>query len=483
LDFLATSLNNVPARQQSLRVVFEGSWSLLTKEEQNVLGKLSVFRGGFTSESARKIANATLMMLARLVDKSLLRISGGRYYQHPLLRSFTEEKLAEHPDEGAGTRVTHAAYFLALAEQAEPYLITAQQVVWLDRLEVELDNLRAALEWFFIQKDEVECGLRLASSLLRFWLDHSRVNEGRNWLEEGLARSKDKRSLYAKFRHAAGTLARRQGDFASAHTHLEESLLASRGANDKVREAKTLGNLAYTIAEEGDLETAERYMRQSLEIYQTLNDEWGIAITLGNLANILCDQGNYKAGRKLYEQCLYLLRELKDDLRIVGTLTGLGLVALDESDYVSARAYAEEALALQRQLGDRDKISLSLLLTVLGRVAYAESDCSRALTLFQESLTLRSQHGEKPGIILSLEDIARVIRQDDSPRATSLWSSVEKFRQELGFPRPPVESARYAVELEKIKMVLEDKKFASAWVKGQVIGLEQAITLALQHEV
>jgi predicted ATPase len=146
-DFLSTSLSNVPERHQSLRHVFEGSWQLLSEEEQLVLAKLSVFRGGFTREAAREVAGASLFALARLVDKSLLRVSNHRYEQHSLLRSFAREKLQDVE----GTSERHAAFFVGLTARAEPQLQNAKPGVWFQTLNADRDNLRAALEWLSAQ--------------------------------------------------------------------------------------------------------------------------------------------------------------------------------------------------------------------------------------------------------------------------------------------------------------------------------------------
>ncbi len=148
LDFLESPLRNVSERQRSLRAVFDHSWSLLTPREQGVLRKLSVFRGGFQREAAAEVVAASIPVLASLTDKSLLRVlPSGRYDRHPLVFQYTDEKLREHPDEEAEVRERHGRYFLHFVEAGELKFKTADEDAWVEQLDEEFDNIRAALRW------------------------------------------------------------------------------------------------------------------------------------------------------------------------------------------------------------------------------------------------------------------------------------------------------------------------------------------------
>lgn len=186
LDLLATTRRDAPARQESVRAVFEGSWNRLSETERSVLKKLSVFRGGFTRQAAAEVAGATLPVLARLLDKSLLRVSDrGRYDRHTLVSAYTQEKLAGNAREEAETKDKYGAYFLELAEASEHGLKTDRQKVWLEQLEAEFDNLRTAFDGFVTQEATVEQALRLGSALHHFrWFRHAR--KGQAWLERAL---------------------------------------------------------------------------------------------------------------------------------------------------------------------------------------------------------------------------------------------------------------------------------------------------------
>ncbi len=191
LDFLATPLRNVPERHRSLRAMFEQSWRLLSADEQAILMKLTVFRGGFDLEAAEAVARASLTMLASLGDKSLIRLStSARYDLHELLRQFAADKLSELGELAAVINLRHLEFYANLADKAEAHLYGSQKEAWFDRLEVEHDNLRAALAWTLRDK-EAEAGLRLAGALGFFWEHRAYHREGVEWLEKLLAITSD----------------------------------------------------------------------------------------------------------------------------------------------------------------------------------------------------------------------------------------------------------------------------------------------------
>jgi predicted ATPase len=476
LDFLATSLNNVPERQQSLRVVFEGSWSLLSKEEQSALRKLSVFRAGFTGEAARKIVGASLMMLARLVDKSLLRASDGRYDQHPLLRTFTEEKLSAPGGEQAETRAAHAAYFLALAEEAEPHLTTAQQVVWFDCLELELGNLRAALEWF-LEANALEEGFNFAHALYFFWARRGHSSEVRVWLSQALARPGTGTLARANALERAGTLAFLQGDYAPARAFLDQALALARRLGAKACMARALGTLGACAGEEGHYRQSQRYCEESLALFRELQDVRGMALIQHNLGILALEQGNVASARKYFEDSLPLYRSIGSQHDVAWTLNSLAEAAWVQGEVARTHSYAEEALALS---GDPSGLAFSHYL--LASVATVRGERTLAHRHFRESLTLQRQAGNKHWLIISLEGFAEFLRSDDTAQAVRLLGAADQARTVVGVPRPPLRLSRYKVELTRVRETLGEETFAAAWARGQVLTLEQAVSLALQHE-
>ncbi len=477
LDFLSTSFSNVPERHQSLRNVFEGSWQLLSKEEQTVLSKLSVFRGGFTREAAREVAGASLIMLARLVDKSLLRAANHRYEQHPLLRSFAQEKVQD----GEETQRCHATFFLTLAETAEPHLRGSGQQKWFEVLNAELDNIRAALTWFSA-RDNVEPALSLSSSLHHFWCWwHSLIGEGRGWLDTLLVRYQEKTELRAKALFSAGAMDWFLGDNASAEPLLRESLSVYQTLGDSFSSARTLSHLALVIAERGEYDTAKSYHEESLAMFRQLGDVQGVAAALHNLGILARRQGDLASAEIFYEEGLRLYQQLDYKLGIANLLNSLALVAWELHDLPRTQDVAEEALRRHRELSNDKGVSIALHLLAL--VASAKPERDLACKLFHESLTLRQQMGDKTGIVNSLEGLASLLKQDDPERAVCLWSVTDSFRKAVGFTRSVVAEQKYPLELAEVKAKLTEEKFAAAWAKGQLLEFGQAIATALQYEV
>ena len=187
LDFLASNMQDMPDRHQSIRSVLASSWRRLTPSEQRVFAQLSVFRGGFSRQAAASVTGATLTILMALVNKSLIKPDySGRYHLHELLRQYGREKLQE-AGETEQTRDDHLAFFLKMAQEAELLLYGKEQMTWLEKLEVERDNMRAALEWGRTA-GPVESGLLLAGSLTRYWYLRSYYDEGREHLSAVLSR-------------------------------------------------------------------------------------------------------------------------------------------------------------------------------------------------------------------------------------------------------------------------------------------------------
>jgi predicted ATPase len=243
LEFLTARTQDVPARQRSLQAVFATTWELLSATEQHALAQLSVFRGGVDRIAAQAVAGIAPTTLVTLVDKSLLRrVEVGRYGLHELLRQFASARLAEA---GEGERLgdRHLRHYLALAEQAAPELNRPQQREWLERLDRDLDNLRAALAWAR-ERGNGELGLRLAGALGRFWDMRSHVTEGRTWLEAALAGAVAAPARpRAGALNAAGRLAFQQGDYEQAGTQYEEALALWRELGDQRGIAASLNYL------------------------------------------------------------------------------------------------------------------------------------------------------------------------------------------------------------------------------------------------
>ena len=307
-----------------------GPDGLLSETERLLLGRLSVFAGGWGLGAAERVcagagieAGGVLDLLMSLVDKSLVVFqmsateepeATGRYRMQETVRQYASERL-EAAGEAETTRASHRDYFLSLAEAAEPHLKGTQQSAWLARLDMEHDNLRAALAWCETEDvDHGDSGLRLCSSLGWFWYVRGHCSEGRCLLAHALDRAKglSPSQWRARALYEAGSLAWRQSDYGAAQILLEESLEGGHRLGDQSGIANTLNSLGNVALHQGNYEAAQALYEESLGIARRVGDQRAIAIALGNLASVAAYQGDYEAARVLYEESLGIARRVGD---------------------------------------------------------------------------------------------------------------------------------------------------------------------------
>ncbi len=436
-------------RQQTLRSLIDWSYDLLSDTEKALLCRLSVFSGGWTLEAAEQVCAGepveeweVLEVLTGLADKSLVtpeqREGATRYRLLETVRQYARDRLLESGD-GEQWRDRHLACCLSLGEEAEPHLRGAEQQAWLERLETEHDNLRAALDWSSQDPGNAEAGLRLAGAVWRFWYVRGHLGEGRERLAQALEADRaDTPAARAKALHGAGGLAWSQGDYAAARELQEESLAIRR----------------------------------------ELGDRRGIASVLGNLGNVAQCQGDYAAARGLQEESLAIRRELGDRRGMASTLGNLAVVAAVQGDYAAARVLQEESLALFRELGDRGGIATALV--NLGTVSQEQGDYAGARGRYEESLVLYRELGDRRGIVQTLEDLATLAAAGGlARRGARLWGAAERLREEIGAPLSPNDLRRQEQQVAAARTALsDDAPFDAAWAEGRALTLEQAMDLA-----
>jgi predicted ATPase/DNA-binding SARP family transcriptional activator len=480
IGFLSTSLRDLPARHQSLIAVFNHSWRLLTEQEQKVLRRLSLFRGGFRRTAAAEIAGASLPELAILVDKSFIRRQAtGRYTLHELLRQFAAEKLAAAGEQRAAYH-DFSAYYSALAESAEPYLTGGEQQTWLTRLDEEHDNVRLALAWT-LAHGQVETAARLGGAIWRFWQLRGHLQEGRSWLarilEAGQAEPALRSDLRAKVLKGAGVLAWYQSDYEQATACFEHSLRLYRQLADKDGVAHLTNNLGVLALHQGRYDQAIQLLEQSLVLRRDLGDTWGVATCLNNLGAAAGRLGDNSRAAAYYQESLVLSRQLGNRILSAMLLTNLGDVARDEGHQAEAQALYEESLALRRELGEKVGIGYSLMR--LGAMALEMGDSRRAYRDYGESLELFDELGDREHLVYALESIAEVAAYEGTMEtAASLWGAAEALRQEMGIPLPPNKQAELRPQQEAARARIDPALWKQAWSAGQALGLEEAVNLA-----
>jgi predicted ATPase/DNA-binding XRE family transcriptional regulator len=470
LPLLTGGGRDLPTRQQTLRAALDWSHGLLDAEERTLFCRLAVFAGGCTLAAAAAVCAVRgtigggdedlLEELGSLVEQSLLRPEAGpedepRFGMLETIREYAGAQL-EAGGEAEEIRHRHATYYLSWAEAAAPELTGPEQVVWLERLERDRDNLRAALAWAR-ERGEAETGLRLAAALWRYWAARGYLREGRAWLEGllalargsedagggagGTVRAAAAGALRARALFAAGWLARLQGDGAAAQTWLEQAAALGRAAGEPRTAAGALNALGLTAQHEGDLERAAARLEESLALMQEVGDRRGIAVALGNL----------------------------------------GAVALYQGDLERAAASTEEALAFFRQAGDRD--SSAVCLRNMGKVARRQGEAARAEALQREALALFRELGDPLRSAEGLELLAGTAGATGQwERAARLLGAAAALRAPLD--APPLAQDRADVEqaVAPARAALGEDAWAAAFAFGQALSLEEAIAYALEPD-
>ena len=438
LDFLTTSMRNIPERHQSLRSAFEHSWKLLSAKEQEVLRKLSVFKGGFRREAASDVAGATIPVLASLFDKSLLRLtSRGRYDRHPLLYQYTQEKLANYPDEQADAGAKHAAYFLRLAEELRPKLHRPKddgETGALRILALEYDNLRAALTWS-LQNDSA-LALRLAGALRTFWEIRGYLTEACQWLEAVLAKPAEGVPLRSRF---------------AAHSAYGRFLLLC-GHNNR----------------------AEEQFNMALELSRMTSHPRDTAEALNHLGLLALERSDYQRAQSLCEQSLKLHRSHDNKRGIAVTLNNLGNIARCQHDHVKATAFYEESLALHREHGIRR--SEAIALANLGFVARQRNEIARAEKLFGESITIRHELGDEVGLAHSFVGLAGLMCEiQDYERATRFLGITDRLLEATSVELALVDRSDYERTVATTRAHLTEGDFEKAWAQGYALSIDCAV--------
>ena len=491
-------------RQQTLRAMIDWSYNLLSEGEGVLFNRLSVFMGGWTLEAAESICVGeeidtyeVLDLLTGLVDKSLViveRVSSGdggggkkRYHLLETVRQYGRDKLLES-GEAVGLRDRHLEWYLGLAERAEPEFRGPDQVEWLDTLEAEHDNLRAALEWS-MGKEYIEMGLRLAGTLWPFWSVRGYNGEGNQWLERVLSGKINEPAstlaMAARAKALCGSMWISGGNLTVKQSRLEESIKIWQELGDKSGIAESLYTLGVLMFSQGDLSRAKELLGESLSLYRVIGDKWGIATSLVWLAKGVGEfEGDYGRAGTLLKESLPLFREVGDRRGLAHVLIGLGDNMIHQGDYEEARGLIEEGLALSRELEDKWMMVSSLY--VLGKVARGGGDYGRATEFFKESIVVWQEidHGIKGLPVIRLEALGELaVEQGQLERGALLLGAAEALRLSVAFsPMGPDDRANYDRGVTAARSELGEEAFAAAWAEGQAMSMEEAIEYALQNE-
>jgi predicted ATPase/class 3 adenylate cyclase/Tfp pilus assembly protein PilF len=493
LKLLTGGARDLPERQRTLRATIEWSHALLDEGERMLFARLAVFSGGRTLEAIEAICDAegdlpvdSFEGLSSLVDKSLLRQEEGmggepRFVMLETIHEFAREKL-EESGEAEEIKRLHAEYFLALAEEAYPELKGANQLEWVERLEAEHDNMRAALSWASDRK-EAGVALGLGGALWRFWLIRDHYGEGRRWLEEALA-IEGRGSPEARAMALAGVtfLAVEQGDLYRAREASEEGLDLLAGEPEDRSEARLhiLTGLGWVASERDDPESAARWHEEGVALSRRRRDSWWLARTLAGLAGASLYRGDPERATELYEESMSLYRERGDKQGLGSCLNNLGLVVYSQGDLVRAEKLTEESVALLRELGAG---IAAVCLCNLGWMSLHRNDLGKAGAIFRESLASGWDLGLNPPVQTALEGLACLAgAHGEAKRAARLWGAAQALHEAKGVPRDPDFLAEADARISVVRSGVGEEAWEEAWREGRAMPLDEAVSYALAGE-
>ncbi len=479
LPVLTGGAVDAPARQRTLRDTIAWSHDLLTADERAVFRRLAPFAGGTTLAAAEAVCGVAeaevpvLDTITALATQSLVVVTGAGADEPRLglletIREYALERLAASGEEAA-VRARHADHFLGLAEAAAPHLDGPAAAGWLDRLDREVDNLRAALDWL-LARGEADAAVRLAGALGPYWWRRGRAGEGRRALERALAPGEvlvpgsRLRALLA-----AGRLARAQSDPAGARANLDTALALARGLGDERGIAAALDELGIIAALGGAGDAAAGSLfAESLAIARRIDDTGLVALVLMHQGNLARMRGDEAAGSARYAESLALLRIAGNPADYGRALNNVGLSAFRAGDLAGAGATLAESLALLRAAGDTD--GLDNTLNSLGQVALARDDLTRAEGYFRESLALAHEIGSTMGIARCLEGFAGLAAAARDPRrAARLFGAAQALLDTAGVRALHVERVNYDRDVGRARAVIGADAFAEAYAAGRAL--------------
>jgi predicted ATPase/DNA-binding SARP family transcriptional activator len=440
---LTRGMRHGPVRHQTFQAALDWGYELLTGNEQRVLGRLSVFAGGFTLDAAEAVHGDLgvdlVESLTALVDKSLVvlerRDGVMRYRLLETIRDYGQQRLTA-AGIAAEAKRAHLRWALGLARTAEPELNGPLQDKWLATLDAEHDNFRAALQWAAGHEPGTAL-VELSLALSRFWEVRGYLTEGRSWLEEAARASGAGPDVVARCLNASGVLAHHQCDYRAAQRLHQRSADAFEQLGNRRGVATALNGLANVASSNRDLQTAAKLYAEVIDIGRDLGDQRILAASLMNLGVAIEHQlfggmlHREEAARahEVFREALYLHRELGDLHGISLSLQNLGVLAGFQGDDDVARRYLEESLAISRHLGDRRGVAQTV--RFLGQLAFRGGDYATAERHLEECLNNERQLGSRRCVadaLAILGDIAD--RQGDPLRSRRLLEeSLLEFEQ------------------------------------------------------
>jgi non-specific serine/threonine protein kinase len=516
-------------RHQTLRATMDWSYDLLTEPEQSLLTRLSVFAGGWTLEDAEGLIQDDmgtrtdiLDLLSNLVDKSLVIVDHKheytRYGMLETVRQFSTELLTESGDADE-YREGHASLFIKLAEEADPKIRGADQLKWLEILEDEHENLRAALGWL-IASDHANDAARLVGALGWFWFIRGYWEEAWRWLTMSLDMVSDPEPhLRAKAIYRAGGIEVIRGNLTGPLDLVKEALDTCTDIGDEEGMAWCFNLLGQaTTFNRLDLDEGTANLTKSKELYRSLGDEWGVAWSirylgqiaelqedidrsialheealqlfedLGDVWNVahslfllgstLRDHGDYHKAKKVYLESYAKCELVEDNVMAAHALLGLGIVALEMEHYQEADKHLRDALDVLQRIGDETCASRSL--GRLARVAQHDGDYDQAAEFLRGSLLGFSKLDRKDEIVRCLARFAELAEiAGQKKRAARLLGAALASSAGSQTWLPPLLRDEFEGKVDALRETMGNEDFEGVYAEGAAMSFDEAIAYAL----
>jgi tetratricopeptide (TPR) repeat protein len=483
LAALGSGRRHASDRQRTLNGAIAWSYGLLEDDEQRLFARLGVFAGGWSLEAAEAVCDRghlgmeVLDGLGSLVDKSLVRQVEGdeaRFSMLETIRSYAAERL-EASQETHEVGRAHAEYFRRLAEEAEPHLDGEHQKEWLDRLETELDSLRAGLRWL-VDNDVEQAGL-CAVALRHLWEARGLAREGYSLSVKVLERGEGNLGLLltARLCHAVGSLAGTLGDHETARSFLERAISLFRESEDEGGLAAAMLDLAYLSHLRGDNQRANQLIARATEVAKDLGDKalYGRALFLE--ATVSVEGGDRKFSEERFRGSLAVRRDAGDKRGVVNVLMNLGGMYLESERLAEARQVLEQSFRLAQEIGDIDALSGTAV--NLGFVSLLQGKDEEAVSWFANSLSGAERTGAKYTTAYGVEGLACVAAsQGRGSDAVRLFGAAERLRKDIGVPRTTGEDRLYRQYIEQAKHQIGSEKWTSILTEAESIPLSLMLT-------
>ena len=477
-----------PPRQQTLQALIDWSYDLLNPEEQEMLERLSVFAGGFDLHSGEAVTGAgfdspvgVLDRLAALVDKSLLQtedVGSVRYRLLETVRDYASAKLLERSQPAASAvRAAHRDHYLALAETAAPHLIGHGQIEWLDRLQLELDNLRAAIS-YSLQDPDPSTGLRLGRALCYFWLYREPRAEGAAALCTALDRPDAQQPTLLRGRAlvAAGILLTMiTGEYNAAAARAQEALAIARALPDDRLRAEGLYVLALINGSRGNEQANLELTGEGLALAMALADPHLTALLLMTRGS--SPQLSHAERARTVEKSLELSRQAGNKALYLHTLNNLSYLEMEGGEISVPRARLAEAVRLAREIGDGR--GLSAHSCTLGFASYLDNADADARAMFDESLVIAQRNGDQLMVAYAYLGLALIAsRAGNAQTAATLHGAADAIHDKLGTRFDSLESTLRDADLAQLRAALDDTAFQTAYNAGHAPNISAAATPA-----